>query len=89
MSQRHGGAPIIDICFTTPIFVDGLSEITAAGAVTHLVFTALQKIDGEMRRVIQARLVVPTDQLQTIGSAIRAGHVGTTADEAGELVKLQ
>ncbi|MGO9698123.1 MAG: hypothetical protein ACLPX7_02540 [Xanthobacteraceae bacterium] len=85
-------APMVELCFAAPIFVDGLSEMTAVGPVTHLVFTALQKIDGEgMRRVVQARLTVPTDQLKAIGHAMLAGHVkvGCPTDEAGEPVKLQ
>jgi hypothetical protein len=43
-----------------------------------------------IERVVQARLVVPTDQLQFIGQAIRAGRLDPSAgvDEIGGTVAL-
>jgi hypothetical protein len=85
-------APIIEQWTSAPLFVDELSAMTTVGAVTHLVFTARQAdTDGRMQRLVQARLIVPTDQLKAIGRAILAGHVEISCptDEAGEPVKLQ
>ncbi len=90
-NDRRSIAPIVELAAPLPIFVDGLGAMTVVGAVTHLVFTALQQVDGRMSRVVQARLIVPTDQLQAIGRAILAGHIEATCatDEVGEPVKLQ
>ena len=62
------------------------------GAVTHLVFTARQADpDGShIDRIVQARLIVPSDQLQEIGRAVLSGRLDPAAgvDENGEPVQL-
>lgn len=57
------------------------------GAVTHLVFTARQISvwsETPMERVVQARLIVPTDQLDTMGRAILRGSAETPTVGTGE-----
>lgn len=93
MNDRKPKEQIID----TPVgsvFVDGLSAILPAGAVTHLIFTVRQPDDynepGRFHRLVQAHLTVPTDQLPAIGQAIAAGRLIETAamDDAGEPVAV-
>jgi hypothetical protein len=78
-----------------PLFVDGLT-ITPVGGVTHLLFTTRQSsVPGSdrMERVVQARLVVPNEQLQTMGrlplSGRGAERLAAVEDADGEPVKLQ
>ena len=67
--SRRTAEPIADPWQTSPTFVDGLAAMETIGSVTHLVFTARQTgaYEGAQReRVVQARLIVPTDQLPMI-----------------------
>lgn len=96
MSDQKRAPVIIDQGTVPPVFVDGLAAIWKVGAVSHLLFTALQPApdsdawaEPPAARVVQARLVVPTDQLKVIGRALLDGRVHAAADEAGELVRLQ
>lgn len=89
--QRHGSIDRRDV-FCNPDFCRRAERDHASRARYPSGFTALQKIDGAgMQRVVQARLTVPTDQLQAIGRAILAGRVeiASATDEAGEPVKLE
>ncbi len=91
MSVRE---PICEPCPIPSTFVDGLSAMRTIGAVTHLIFTARQveassEPGGSIDRIVQARLIVPTDQLQAIGKALLSGHVATIGtDESGEAAGL-
>ena len=70
--------PIHDPYSIGPTFVDGLSVIEAVGPVTHLVFTSRQTPvwqGSKPERIVQCRLVVPTDQLITIARQLLAGRV--------------
>ena len=92
MSKTH--EPINEPLPILPIFADGLSVIVTMGAVTHLIFTARQRCEwngtGETERAVQARLVIPSCELQAIGRAILAGRVELrrAEDESGEPVPL-
>jgi hypothetical protein len=90
MSKTH--EPINESSPICPTFVDGLSGIITFGAVTHLIFTVRQRWGGidNTERVVQARLVVPSGELQAIGRAILAGRVELqrAEDESGEAVLL-
>jgi hypothetical protein len=68
--------PLVEPYTTSTAFVEEVSAIVTLGSTTHLTFAARQvESDGNVVRMIQARLIVPTDQLQTIGRAILAGQV--------------
>jgi hypothetical protein len=77
-----------------PTFADELIGIVPAGAVTHLIFACLHfnAEYGGTYREVQARLVVPTDQVQKIGKALLSGRLDLPAprdgDEGGEPVGL-
>jgi hypothetical protein len=75
------------------VFVDGLSMMHTVGGVTHLIFTVEQPetLASELRteRLVQARLIVPTDQLKAIARALLSGQVDTPyVGTAGEPVGL-
>jgi hypothetical protein len=78
------------VCITaTP--VDALSAVVPLGAVTHLIFTMREPdTDGHIYRVVQAKLVVPTEQLQLIGRNILSGRLDLqeTPDDDSEPVAL-
>ena len=92
MSNTH--EPINEISAICPTFVDGLSAIITMGAVTYLIFTARQRCEwdavSKTERIVQARLVVPSGELQAIGRAILAGRIELqrAEDENGEPVPL-
>jgi hypothetical protein len=93
MSHEKSIAPVTEPCPVASIFVDELSNIVSIGAVTHLIFTTRQASVYEgsnMERVVQARLIVPSNQLQKIGRSILSGRVelplGT--DEMGNEVEF-
>jgi hypothetical protein len=91
MSKTH--EPINEPSLICPTFVDGLRGIITMGAITHLIFTARQRcewITVGTERIVQARLVVPSSELQAIGRAILAGRVELqrAEDENGEAVLL-
>jgi hypothetical protein len=89
--SKKPAAPIVEPCPITSVFVDELGAMTHLGAVTHLIFSARQEIayDGSTERVVQARLIVPTDQLQKIGRALLAGQVDAApVDATGEPAAL-
>jgi hypothetical protein len=69
--------PIAESSVVIPIFVDGLSAMQTFGSVTHLVFTARQTsvFDGSTERVIQARLIIPADQMIVIGRQLLSGCI--------------
>jgi hypothetical protein len=73
--------PIHEPCPVSSVWVDGLSVIQTVGAVTHLIFTEqrpeVQGDEPKIERVVQARLIVPTEQLQAIGRALLSGKVDT------------
>ena len=85
MSERKKVETITNSTSAYPIFVDGLSAVTPVGTVTHLLFTTRQTSTyekGVIERVVQARLVVPTDLLETIARIMLAGKLDIEADEA-------
>jgi hypothetical protein len=92
MSDKH--EPINELSPIFPTFVDGLSAIITMGAVTHLIFTARMRCEwdavSKTERVVQARLAIPSCELQAIGRAILAGRVELqrAEDENGEAVPL-
>lgn len=80
---------IIERIAIASMSVDALSAVVPLGAVTHLLFTQREpETDGSIYRILQARLVVPTDQLQAIGRALLTGRVveRTTNDHGEEAV---
>jgi hypothetical protein len=69
-------APLVEISIAAPIFADELSAVVPDGTMTHLIFSARQpRTDGVMERVVQYRLVVPTDRLQLIGRTMLSGRL--------------
>jgi hypothetical protein len=91
MNHQKQGEPISEPFGVPSIFIDGLSEMSTIGAVTYLIFTARQKspIGGQVERIVQARMIVPTDNLQVIGRALLAGEVAEApTDENGDTVGL-
>jgi hypothetical protein len=94
MSRKSNAIPpLAEYVSVSPIYVDGLGAMKTIGAVTHLIFTTLQSdhCNGDrVERVIQARLIVPTDQLKEIGRMLLAGRIlpAGTIDEAGEPVGI-
>jgi hypothetical protein len=71
--------------------VDELSAVIPLGAVTHLLFTQREpETCGTIYRILQARLVVPTDQLQAIGRVLLTGRldIERTTEETGEPVAV-
>jgi hypothetical protein len=83
--------PLIDVYAVSPTFVDEVAAIVTVGGTTHLTFACREpETDGSVARVVQARLIVPTDQLKAIGRAILAGQVITVpVREDGEPIALQ
>jgi hypothetical protein len=92
MSDKH--EPINEPLWIGPTFIDGLSAIVTMGSVTHLIFTARQRCEwdtvSKTERIVQARLVIPSCELQAIGRAILAGRIELqrAEDENGEPVPL-
>jgi hypothetical protein len=88
MSTKHLEEIIERVAIaSTP--ADALSAIIPIGAVTHLLFTQQEpETDGSIYRVLQVRLVVPTDQLQAIGRLLLAGRldIAKAIDDQGEPV---
>lgn len=85
--------PVVEMGLATPLFVDELSMVKQTGAITHLVFSVRQpEIGGADRgkfiRAVQMRLIVPTDQLNTMARAMlaREAAVRVHGDEYGEPV---
>jgi hypothetical protein len=85
-----GQLPLVEPYTAATAFVEEVSAIVTLGSTTHLTFAARQvESDGNVVRMIQARLIVPTDQLQTIGRAILAGQVAVApVRDDGESVAL-
>jgi hypothetical protein len=88
MPLKQSLEPVTEPYGVQTIFADGLCAAMTVGAVTHLIFTVRQSSVHEprMERVVQARLIVPTEQLQAIGRAILAGQTKSLlhGDCAGE-----
>jgi hypothetical protein len=79
--------PIIEMGQNIPAFVDELSIVKPMGAVTHLVFSARQPEADRttsITRIVQVRLIVPTDQLNTMAKAMlaREAAVRMNGDDA-------
>jgi hypothetical protein len=88
--SEQGKCAAYDLHVLDSIFVDEISAILPVGAVTHLVFAARrpEMPSGKMESVVQARLIVPADRVQSIGRALLAGALPTAHDEAGDAIKL-
>ena len=68
--------PLVESCMAATAFVEEVSAIATLGSTTHLTFAARQvETDGNVVRMVQARLIVPNDQLKAIGTAILTGQV--------------
>ena len=82
--------PLVEPYTAATAFVEEVSAIATLGSTTHLTFAARQaEVDGSVVRVIQVRLIVPTDQLKAIGRAILAGQVAVVpVRDDGEPVAL-
>jgi hypothetical protein len=72
------------------VFADGVAMVTPLGPVTHVLFTARQRSTYENRidRVVQLRLILPTEHIQAIGRAILSGEVSLRADQFGNEVPM-
>jgi hypothetical protein len=59
------------------VFADDLAAVTQLGSVTHLLFSARQPdpYDRRIHRVLQLRLIVPTEQIKRIGLIIARGQL--------------
>lgn len=91
MSKPQCPAPLYEPACVSLVFVDELSVITTLGSITHLIFSAQRRSidDGRAERVVEARLIIPTDRLQAIGRALLAGQVHTVpVDAFGEPAEL-
>jgi hypothetical protein len=82
--------PLVEPYTASTAFVEEVSAIVTLGSTTHLTFVARQaEVDGSVVRVIQVRLIVPTDQLKAIGTAILTGQVAAApVRDDGEPVAL-
>jgi hypothetical protein len=90
MSERKTEMILDRFCITTTP-VDALSAVVPLGTVTHLIFTMREPdTDGSINRIVQARLAVPTEQLQSIGRTILSGRLDLqeTPDDDSEPVAL-
>jgi hypothetical protein len=75
--------PIIETSCATPVYVDELSIVKTVGAVTHLVFSSRQPVSHEpnrFERIVQQRMIVPTDQLNTMARALLAREAAVRID---------
>jgi hypothetical protein len=90
MSERKTEMILDRFCIaTTP--VDALSAVVPLGTVTHLIFTMREPdTDGRINWIVQARLAVPTEQIQTIGRTLLSGRLDlqATVDDDGETTAL-
>jgi hypothetical protein len=71
MSERS--SMLIEPTPIMPTYVEELAAVVPLGSVTHLIFAHREPdycSDGAISRVVQARLIVPTDQLVTIAKAL-------------------
>jgi hypothetical protein len=90
--MRQPNAPIIDQDNVLDVFADGVAAVTQFGAVTHLLFTARRQdtYEGRIERVIQLRLIVPTEQVRRIGRIVMSGRrpevQRTEGDEKAEAI---
>jgi len=68
---------VLEACHIDPVFVDELSAIIPAGDVTHLVFSVRMPSThgGAMERILQSRLIVPTNSVSGIGRLMSAGSL--------------
>jgi hypothetical protein len=69
--------PVYEPWAVQPSYVDSITAIVPLGPVTHLLFAVRQPSGSAecVERTLQARLIVPTDQLKAIGLAILAGRM--------------
>jgi hypothetical protein len=89
--KQNPAGPLVETSINGAVFVDELSAVVPDGTMTHLIFSARQpSIGGQMERIVQCRLSVPTDRLQLIGRAVLSGRLDLSlADEDGREVTLQ
>jgi hypothetical protein len=82
--------PLVEPYTAATAFVEEVSAIATLGSTTHLTFASRQvETDGSVVRLVQVRLIVPTEQLQMIGKAILAGQVATVPmGDDGEPIAL-
>ena len=87
-SQRQ--LPLYEPFSIPAAFVEEVSAIATFGSITHLIFASRQaESDGGVARIVQARLIVPTDRLQAIAKAMLAGQVAVAPSwDGGEPVAL-
>lgn len=82
--------PLYEPFSISTAFVDEIAGVIPSGSVTHLVFASSQpNANGEMERLVQARLIVPTERLQAIGKAILQGHMDQLGNDQFEPLRLQ
>jgi hypothetical protein len=86
--MRQPNEPIIDPGNVLEVFADGVAAVTQFGAVTHLLFTARRQDthEGRTERVLQLRLIVPTEQVARIGRVVMDGRleIHRTKEDEGE-----
>ena len=73
--QKGIVTPLIEPTPLPPVFADELAAVLPVGAVTHLLFIAKQPDGQEVERVLQVRLVVPTDQIALMCQRLASGKV--------------
>jgi hypothetical protein len=61
--NNPAAAGMIDMGNNFVAYVDGIGDIDQVGPNSHLVFYMLQKLDERTRRMVVARLIVPTAEL--------------------------
>jgi hypothetical protein len=69
--------PIVDPGNVLEVFTDDVAAVTPFGAVTHLLFTLRRQdpYSGTNERVLQLRLIIPTEQVKRIGRVVMDGRL--------------
>ena len=80
--------PLLDLMALTPVYADELSIVKTMAGVTFLVFSSRQPDTSNPEkcdRVVQLRLIVPTDALNTMARAMLAREAAVrNGDQYGD-----
>jgi hypothetical protein len=91
MNTSKPNEQILEAGEREPIFVEDLGAIIPAGPITHLLFTLRQPstCSGRIERILQVRLIVPTDAVREIGKAMLAGRLAMPLSSEEESERLE
>jgi len=73
---------VFEMYSVAPVFADGVAVLESLGSVTHLLFTCRQSSPhepGDVMRVVQVRLIVPTEQIATFARVLTNRATGGPA----------